>query len=117
MQADVLVLGSPVYYNNLTGEALSFVERLIFPIMHYEYDEEGDLIRSPPKKKRFGMILTMNATEDELGNRLAPHFSEYGRVVSWVLGNSSCPIVYSCDTYQYTDYTKYQVKIFDVVQF
>lgn len=36
--ADVIVIGSPVYFSYPTGETRSFLERLIFPNFTYDYD-------------------------------------------------------------------------------
>lgn len=38
-EADVLVIGSPVYFSYPSGMTRSFMERLIFPHFTYDYDE------------------------------------------------------------------------------
>ena len=43
-QADVLVIGSPVYFSYPTGVMRSFLERLAFPVYSYEYEKLLDLI-------------------------------------------------------------------------
>jgi multimeric flavodoxin WrbA len=35
-ECDALVLGSPIYFSNVTGEMRSFLERLLFPYSSYE---------------------------------------------------------------------------------
>jgi len=35
LQADILLLGSPIYFHTETGEMRSFMERLIFPNLSY----------------------------------------------------------------------------------
>ena len=35
-ECDALILGSPIYFNSLTGEMISFLERLYFPYSSYE---------------------------------------------------------------------------------
>ena len=39
-QADVIVLGSPVYYSYPTGVMRAFMERLMFPVGTYMYERE-----------------------------------------------------------------------------
>ncbi len=42
-EADVIILGSPIYFGTVTGEMRSFMERLFFPLMTYT-DPPGPLI-------------------------------------------------------------------------
>jgi len=35
VEADTIILGSPIYYGTVTGEMRSFMERLMFPYMTY----------------------------------------------------------------------------------
>ena len=108
MDADGLIIGSPVYYGNLTGETISFINRLLFPTMHYE----NDGIRLVKKPKRCGLIVTMNVREDALGQT---GYRERFDGVAGMLGNflGSGEALYSCDTYQFTDYGKYYAGMFD----
>ena len=62
-EADVIVLGSPVYYSYPTGEIRSFMERLMFPIGTYLY-ENGKHICLRSKVIPTAMIFTMNCPED-----------------------------------------------------
>lgn len=41
-QADVVVLGSPVYYSFPTGDIRSFMERWLFPVGTYMYEKAED---------------------------------------------------------------------------
>jgi len=79
--ADALIIGSPIYYKNLTAETLAFVEKLLFAMMYYEYEENGETdrflfknsegemdsnmkpVRALSKTIDCGFIFTMNATE------------------------------------------------------
>ena len=49
-EADVIVIGSPVYFSYPTGETRSFLERLIFPNFTYDYDEQGKRLVSQYQK-------------------------------------------------------------------
>ena len=42
-EADIVVIGSPVYYGYPTGQTLNFVERLLFPADSYLLDENGKI--------------------------------------------------------------------------
>lgn len=79
MDADVLIVGSPVYYGNLTAETLALLERLLFPTMQYEYGEDGQPVRTLPKKKNCGLIITMNVSEEGLKVHYGDRFSDYGK--------------------------------------
>ena len=41
-EADVIIIGSPVYLSYPTGETRSFLERLVFPNFTYDIDEQGN---------------------------------------------------------------------------
>ena len=110
-EADGVIIGSPVYYGNLTGQALSFINRLLFPVMHYEIDPRTGRPESVLKKeKKCGLIVTMNATEG--------YYSGHGNALESIAGSigmvlGSCETLYSCDTYQFTDYSKYYASMWD----
>ena len=61
-QADVIVLGSPVYYSYPTGVMRSFLERLCFPVGTYLI-ENGQRICLRDKVIPTAMIFTMNCPE------------------------------------------------------
>lgn len=108
MDADGLIVGSPIYYGNMTGETISFLHRLFFPTMHYQ----NDGVKLVKKPKKCGLILTMNVTEaglDSTGYRAK--FDGTAQSIGAFLG--SCETLYSCDTWQFTDYSKYYAGMFD----
>ncbi|MCQ2445002.1 MAG: flavodoxin family protein, partial [Mailhella sp.] len=41
MEADVLVVGSPVYFGTLTAQTHAFLERLLFPVLNYMPEVDG----------------------------------------------------------------------------
>jgi multimeric flavodoxin WrbA len=111
-EADALVIGSPIFYGNLTGQALSFINRLLFPVMHYEIDPETRTpVRVLEKEKKCGLILTMNANEEYLRTGYAKNFESLAKQIGMILGD--CQNVYACDTYQFTDYSKYYAGMFN----
>lgn len=100
-ECDGLVIGSPIYFGNLTGETNSFIERLLFPKLVYGGD--------PLIKKGIPTvaIYTMNATEevsDIIYNRLYETFENALKNV--LKGEVYSHKVY--DTYQFKDYNKYE---------
>lgn len=58
-QADGLVLGSPIYFGDVTGQMRSFLERLAFPWLSY-----NDYSMTAPKRIPVLLIETMNGTPE-----------------------------------------------------
>src|SRR5215469_9874680 len=54
-ECDALILGSPIYFSSLSGEMISFLERLLFPYSSYELKPS-----TFGKKIKTGFIFTMN---------------------------------------------------------
>jgi len=111
-EADGIIIGSPVYYGNLTGQALSFINRLLFPTMHYDRDPQtGKLKKVLEKDKKSGLIATMNASEECVKSGHVSSLESIAGYIGMVLG--SCETLYSCDTYQFSDYSKYYAGMWD----
>lgn len=112
--ADELIIGSPIYYSNVTGETQSFINRLLFPTMHYAYDANGNPETVLRKKKKCGLILTMNCRADQMTKYgYDVRFGFLNDTIGRILG--SCEVLYSCDTWQFTDYSRYYATMFDPV--
>jgi multimeric flavodoxin WrbA len=106
--ADVILLGSPIYLISDTGMLHSFFERLIFPYLTYT-PEHTSLF---PRKIPTGFIYTMNVSEEQA--------KEYGLPLQFTIKNSLLEMVfgwseYLCayDTYQFKDYSKVLCTLFD----
>jgi multimeric flavodoxin WrbA len=107
-QADAIILGSPVYFGNVTGEMRSFMERLVFPYL--VYDKQHSMIF--PKKLRNGWIYTMNVPETRLETMGYVHlFKNNEGLMNRAFGPSESLIV--TDTLQFDDYSKYVSSMFD----
>lgn len=109
--ADVLIIGSPIYFGTVTGELRSFLERLLFPYGTYT-DPPRTLF---PGRIRSGLIYTMNVKEEqakELG--YCQHLANNERVLQQRFGSAES--LYSFDTYQFDDYAKVEADRFDPVQ-
>lgn len=108
-KADALLLGSPIYFGEVTGELRCFLERLFF--QYLVYDKERTVLF--PKKMKTGIIFTMNAPEKhtkELGYERK--FEGYEGILKRFFGSSKSMI--STDTWQFDDYSKYMATGFNV---
>ncbi|NLO30419.1 MAG: flavodoxin family protein [Methanosarcina mazei] len=106
--ADAVILGSPIYLGNSTGEMRSFMERYIFPYLVYS-DEPLTLY---PRNIPVGFIYTMGAKEeffDMFGLRTTIGLNE--NLAKRIFGDSAS--LCSTDTYQFDDYSKYVADRFD----
>jgi len=101
-EADALILGTPVYFGGETGEMRSFMERLCFPYVSYTPDYACLF----PKKIPTAVFYTMNVSEDYVPT--LGYDAMMGRtrgLLERVFG--SCELLYSTDTWQFDDYSKY----------
>ncbi len=109
LECDVLLLGSPVYFDNLTGEMLCFLERLLFPNLSYNAGAPS-LFRG---KIASGFIYTMNLPEEAMIQRnYQAVFQHYQQLLHRLFGGVS-EILIANDTYQFDDYSKYEASKFD----
>ena len=105
---DALILGSPIYFGEVTGEMRSFLERLLFPYLLYE-EGGGTLF---PRRIRTAWIYTMNIPEDrvnEMGLERVFQFNKF--LLEMLIG--PCESLMSFDTLQFEDYSKYAAGMFD----
>jgi len=102
---DALILGSPIYFDSVTGEMRSFWERLIFPYVSYELKPS-----SFGKKIKTAFIYTMNVPYLTLPifgyNKM---FRKNEKQLKSTFGSSTSLIVTS--TYQFENYDKYAISI------
>ncbi len=107
MVSDVLILGSPVYFGDLTACTRAFLERLLF--MSYTYNA------ATPSKFTgtiaTGLICTMGVP-DAMEWGYTPTFDRAVQFLSKVL-NGSAEWLTVTDTLQFSDYSKYMSAIFD----
>jgi multimeric flavodoxin WrbA len=103
--ADTVILGSPIYLGNSTGEMRSFMERYVFPYLVYS----NNIPSLYPKNTPVGFIYTMGIKEeyfDMFGLRKTIELNEYLAKRIFGYSESLC----STDTYQFDDYSKYVVE-------
>ena len=98
-QADGLVMGSPIYFGDVTGQMRTFLERLAFPWLSY-----NDYSMTAPKKMPVILIETMNGTP-ERNNSNGYGSMEY--CISAALGEPERVVAYN--TYQVKDYSRFEL--------
>ena len=108
-EAGAIILGSPIYLGTVSGEMRSFMERLIFPYLTYTNPPESLF----PKKINTGFIYTMNIPE-ELKELYGQHFLFNEMLLNRIFGGTES--LYCFDTYQFEDYSKVAVNLFDPEQ-
>ena len=106
-EAEAVVLGSPIYFSEVTGEMRSFFERFLFQYLNY--DEPAKPL-SPAK--RTAWVFTMNCPEamfDTVGYRAI--FQRYETWMKLYFGH--CETLIAADTMQVRDYRRYHLGMFD----
>ncbi len=110
-KADAIILGSPIYYGDVSGEMKSFMERLMFQYATYT-DPPASLF---PRKIETGFIYTMNVTEEIMKEwQYAVNFKRYEAALKRIFGGSE--YMCCCDTLQFDDYSKVLATRFDPVE-
>jgi len=106
-QADGIIFGSPVYFHDITGQLKSFLERLLFPYLMYD----NNMTSLAPKKMPTAFIYTMNVTEEVMKEE--GYISTFNNMEFYLEKLFTKPsVMYSNNTYQFNDYSKYKVECF-----
>jgi len=109
LATDVLILGSPIYFGDVTGETRSFLERLLFPNISYDEFGRSDF----PRQVSCGLIFTMNCPAQyvkDVGYDVL--FENYVRLMGILKG--PCELLTSHETWQFSDYSVMNAAMFDV---
>ena len=109
-EADVVVIGTPIYYDTMTGETASLIHRMLFPTVLYNRDMENERLNG--KRKRCGLIITCQVPQKYLDAGYNQPFETAAQVISQQFGD--CETLYAADTYQFTDYSRYEANVFDL---
>lgn len=113
LQADALIIGSPIYYSNPTGMMRNVIERLFFPILRYDSDGKGGATKYLEKRLYVGLIYTMNVTREmyeQLG--YGPILEPDRRMMEYYFGH--CEVLNAHGTWQfYPDYSRYDASAVD----
>lgn len=106
--ADAIIFGSPIYFGSVTGAMRSFLERFMFQYLVYDTDYSSLF----GKKVSTGFIYTMNVTDERMKDLgYEQGFKSSEMTMKRLFGSSESLI--SNDTYQFDDYSKYVVTVFD----
>ena len=113
IKADAIIIGTPVYFSYPTGVFRCFLERLLFANHTYLVDKDkGGLKRRLDRIIPTGVIFTMNCPEDlakEIGYETI--LGDNIKSLNHIMGYAES--VYSCDTKQFADFSKYNCDLFD----
>jgi multimeric flavodoxin WrbA len=110
-QAHAILMGSPIYWGDISGEMKSFLERLMFQYTTYT-TPPGSLFT---KRIKTGFIYTMNVTEEIMQKwQYASNINRYNEALRRIFGDSE--YLCSFDTLQFDDYSKVLNTRFDPVQ-
>src|SRR5664280_161558 len=103
---DVLLLGSPIYFGNITGEMHSFLERLLFSNLSYNSTSHRSVFQG---KLSSGFIYTMNVPEESVYQTIVHQY----RDLLQRSFNGTSEFLLSTDTYQFADYARYEASMFN----
>lgn len=99
--AQALLLGSPIYFADVTGQMRCFLERLVFPAM--TYDDPGKQVYHGKINAAF--FFTMNVSA-EYAEKFQYVFSYNTKLLKKFGGKTAYYL--ATDTLQFDDYSKFQ---------
>ena len=106
-EADAVVMGSPIYFSETTGEFRSFFERFLFQYLNYD-----DYAKPLSPAKKTALVFTMNCPEAMFGQ--VGYRELFQRYEGWVkLYFGHCETLLSTDTMQVKDYSRYHLASWD----
>ncbi len=100
--ADGLVLGSPNYFGEVTGQMRTMLERLAFPWLSY-----NDYSLTAERRMPVLLVETQNGTEE---NNNCNGYGSMEHCITQALGEPERLTAYN--TYQVRDYSRYELKGF-----
>jgi multimeric flavodoxin WrbA len=103
-EADGLIVGSPIYFSDVTGETRAFLNRLVFPYLAYSPARVSLFPRTIPT----AVVATGNAKSETYFRQVTESPRD---VCRRFLG--PCRLLFAGDTWQFSDYSKYASSMFD----
>jgi multimeric flavodoxin WrbA len=108
-KADVILLGTPVYFGQATGVMRMFLERMLFP--YHVYDAKHSTLMN--RKIHTAVIYTLGATDERIKTAgYDSSFQTTARFMTRIFGSSE--ILTVTNTWQFDDYSKYETSGIDV---
>ena len=98
-EADGLVLGSPIYFGDVTGQMRAFLERLAFPWLSY-----NDYSLTAPKKIPVVLVETMNGTPERNNSQ---GYGSMEHCIATALDEPERLVAYN--TYQVKNYDRFEL--------
>ncbi len=112
LNADAVIIGSPIYYSYPTGMFRNLIERMLFAGGTYMQDGKGGWKRNLTRDIPVGLIFTMNCPESMADQFAYPTILGANEMfLKMIYGY--CETLNSYDTYQFNDYSKYDCDVFD----
>jgi multimeric flavodoxin WrbA len=109
---DIVVIGSPIYWFEVTGEARSFFERLLYPCITYDHEPGSSTVSRFGRRIKVVLFFTMGVDEDMAHSMgLFDLFERYKGLLDNLLGDTEFRT--SCNTLQFGDYSRYAARRFD----
>ena len=108
LRCDALLLGSPVYFGNITGEMLCFLERLLFSNLSYNLDHRSVFQGKLPS----AFLYTMNVPAEGMKKFNYEELFDHYKGLLERLGGARSEILTCNDTYQFDDYSRYEASMF-----
>lgn len=105
-EADLLLIGSPIYLGRPSSHYFAFIERLHFCSL--SYDDYSNYFKG---KVNILMFITMNANQEFYENLYREKFEAYANELKFLNGETSIYPVYN--TLQVNDYSKFDMKNFN----
>lgn len=105
-QADRLIIGSPVYYNQTTSRFHALMERLCFPAMSY-----NNYKSTFNGKVDVDVFLTMNVNREYYEQHYKSKFADEFRPFRYLNGTTT--VHGFCDTLQVRDYSLFDMAAWD----
>ena len=110
--ADGVILGTPIYFSAESGLYRNFIERLFFPFLRYSDPVSSAALQS----LQMAFVYTMNVPADSAAFAQYREYLEKTHFFPKLIFNSSfVEALYIHDTFQFSDYSKYESDMFDPV--
>ncbi len=107
-EADAVAIASPIYYMDLNAYTKCLLERAIFSVAQYS----NPAFSLAPKRVSYTMLYSMNATEEDFRNYGIENRCAHTELLLSLFYFMPVHRVTAFDTYQFTDYGKYESSAF-----